>query len=60
MAVLFDIWVREEEILKRLWATLQGKHLPARPTKIARQRNSWHQQLRCSSIAAENRCGEIR
>lgn len=35
MAVLFDIWVREEEILKRLWATLQGKHLPARPTKIA-------------------------
>ncbi|MBD3308396.1 hypothetical protein GF339_18305 [candidate division KSB3 bacterium] len=35
LAVLFDIWVREEEILKRWWAKLQGKHVPARPTQIA-------------------------
>lgn len=35
IAVLIDIWVREEEILSRLWARIQGKHVPARPTKIA-------------------------
>ena len=35
IAVLFDIWVREEEILKRFWARLRGEHVPTRPTKSA-------------------------
>ncbi len=35
LAVLIDIWVREERIFSRLWARLQGRVLPARPTALA-------------------------
>jgi ribose transport system permease protein len=35
LAVLLDIWVREEHIFARLWARLHGRILPVRPTALA-------------------------
>ena len=35
LAVIIDVWVREEQLLARLLARLQGRFMPARPTGTA-------------------------